>query len=1064
MNIFGFQLGDKVNFPIISDSNINVGIKDRGPVIRPELKGFSIPEHKQPANILPVKPNVLSYNTDRGRRGDFIQSEYDLSQVGRVEDTDSYVHQAYLKKIGLLFKEGYEFVGPNPRTIQYIKSRLDQIARATSIPTDELVKAIGSGLIKKSNAFLVKVRKESASGGQPRQVPGKEKLLQPIAGYFIAPPETMLVDADKFGKVRRWKQRMHDGSFKIFAAEDVVHFYFNKKEGLMFGTPTLVPVIDDIRALRKIEENIELLIYQHLFPLFHYQIGSDAQPATITEQGETEIEIARREIQYMPSEGGIVTSHRHNIELIGTENRALRAESYLEHFKKRVFSGLGISAVDMGEGECYDSSTQTLTESGWKFHWAIDHTKEKIATYNPESKRIEFHIANYKYENPYVGKMIKFKNSRVDILVTPNHDMWVCTNDECMWTKMSAKDILAGKAGYKCHLLSTTSFADKANVKLPHKDEISLAAVAGYIAGNEPMWNEPGDFLFLKGRRGTGQEEDIIKVLSDLEIPWTAQKVGNKNCIRIDANTLGGFFKKFTTVEAFSWAENFTLAARKVFACNFTKVAFRKRDSRSGGLEYYMRVTEPLVVDLIQRLLISAGYNCNISEKHSPEIGHFFYLRANLRERKARNRFLNIKRDVSEVDYSGIIYCYNVPNHLFVTRRNKLITIQGNTANRATSDNMSQNLVDSVKDIQRTLECQVNDFLVSELLLESNFGSDVLNQEHKVFLKFKEIDLDHQIKKENHHADLFAKNAITIHEARIGMGRQPFDIPTSLEAQEIEDLAEQFPEWHSTFWKLIDEPKALIQAVDEPFTPAAKAAAASRSTSVTETQRVEAGEEQLQAEERRAKTAAANKPQAKTTDFLTPKYNDLESDLVEMVNKNGFDFFLFRQLAISTQDSMSKDLNSRASAAFMRGYKELNSDSNQQIDASIRSRSKIQQRIDFYIERLIRDTINAVDRQSIADLSKGDRIHRVKAVFDSFRFRNKFMEDVEIRKAHNLGFLEAARDLKFSEWRIAAPEDSCDKCKNASADSHSIQSSFDLEEIPPLHASARAEIEVFNKE
>jgi hypothetical protein len=322
-------------------------------------------------------------------------------------------------------------------------------------------------------------------------------------------------------------------------------------------------------------------------------------------------------------------------------------------------------------------------------------------------------------------------------------------------------------------------------------------------------------------------------------------------------------------------------------------------------------------------------------------------------------------------------------------------------------------------------------------------------------------------------ADQFSKNVITIHEAREGSGRQPFSIPTAEEIEKAKAIEEDFPEWFATAWKLIEEPKALIQSIDEPFTPAAKAAAASRATSVTEQQRTEAGEEQMKAKEREAKAQAAGRTERakaagkvakKKQDFLVPKYNDLEHDLVEMVNKNSYDFFLFRQLAISTGDAMVRDLKSRAMAAFMSGYTSLNQNTRHQAEASMKSRGKIESRVEFYVNRLMRDTVNAVDRQNIADLSKSDRIQRVKAVFDSFRFRNRFMEDVEIRKAHNLGFLEAAKDKGFTKWKIVAPVDSCEICKNASAQSQSLDVSFELEEIPPLHPNARAEIEVLEEE
>jgi len=1063
MNLFGLQIGNspKVDFPIVPDTNIRLALSDGAPVIRPELKGMVVPENKKPTNIPPIRPNVLQYHSDRRKRGTFIEAEYDLYQIGRVEDTDSYVHQAFLKKVGLLFKEGYELVGGNPKTIQYVKLRLEQVARATGVPTEELIKSIGSGLIKKSNAFLVKVRKESASGGRKRRVPGTNTELEQIAGYFIAPPETMEVDADEFGKIRRWKQRMPDGRYKFFNAQDVVHFYFNRKDGLIFGTPTLIPVVDDIRALRKIEENIEMLVYQHLFPLFHYKIGTDDMPAGMNEYGESEIEVARKQIQYMPSEGGIVTSHRHDVKLIGTENRALRAEQYLEHFKKRVFSGLGISAVDMGEGECYDESTQTLTENGWKFHWAIDHTKERIATFNPITRKIEFHIANYKYEAPYLGPMVKFKNKYVDLMVTPSHEMWVFDNHDANWKKMYALDVAKGKAGWKAMFLETVAFWDEALFcQLPHEDERSLAYLAGYISSLGTLKEES---IVISNRNGSIKLANVCEILSSLEIPWTAQEgTGKWKYLKISADEMQGFFKQFLTNDFYAFAEKFSLPARKLFVHSYVAGTFSHAAEKIHNTYYTKNFTNKIEVDKVQRLIMSAGYKSLFVEKHSKELGHHFYCRATLSEKNRHCRTIYPKRDVSIVQHQGVIYCYNVPNHLFVTRRGMSVTIQGNTANRATSDNMSRNLIDSVKDVQRTIECQFTEFVVNELLLESNFGPDVLDQENAVHLKFKEIDLDHQIKQENHYADLFNKNSITIHEARVGMGRQPFLIPTQEEIETEENIELKYPEWFATNWKLFKEPEALIKATDEPYSPAAKAAVASRATSMTEKDRQETGEEQVNAQERVEKARAKNRVVAKDS-FLTSRFKDLESDLVQMVDKDKFDRGMFRQLAFSTRDSMVRELKSRSMAAFSKGYSSLNQNVLQQVHASIKSRSKISSRVDFYIDRLLQDTMKAVDRQNIADLSKSDKIHRVKAIFDSLRYRNRFIEDVEVCKAQNLGLLEAAKDLGFAKWRLNAPENACDSCKRLSKRLFDLVN-IDIDEVPPLHANSRSEIEILNEE
>jgi hypothetical protein len=326
-----------------------------------EIQATDIPPPPSPpiSKIKSIGPVTLSYaQAYSGSRGMYSPPEYDLAEIGVIEDVDAYVSQAFQKKLGLMFKEGFSFIGSDRKFLQYYKDRMDQMAQASNIPTSELLRRISASLIRTSNAFLVKVRRDESSGGELRKT-AEGTQLKPVAAYFPAAPETMRVDLDaQTGKINGWRQELPGGSrFKDFRKEDVIHFTINKREGFIFGTPTLTPVIDDIRALRQIEENIELLVHQHLFPLFHYTVGSETAPAGYTEDGRREIDVAKDEIRYMPAEGGIVTPERHTIEIVGAENKALRVETYVEHFKKRVIAGLGISAIDLGEGDTSNRAT-----------------------------------------------------------------------------------------------------------------------------------------------------------------------------------------------------------------------------------------------------------------------------------------------------------------------------------------------------------------------------------------------------------------------------------------------------------------------------------------------------------------------------------------------------------------------------------------------------------------------------------------------------------------------------------------------------------------------------------
>jgi hypothetical protein len=308
-----------------------------------------------------IKSPVLGYR-NYWSRDSFQPGEYDLAEISRAADTDSYLARAFKKKTGLLMKEGYRFVGKNKNTIRYIKRRIAQVEQATSVPFKLLLREISSDLIKFSNAFIVKVRNKKASGGAVRKIPSK--TLQPVAGYFRVPPETMYFKRNMQGHVIKYQQKIlrplvspKTGKWPEWDPEDVIHIYHDRKGGFAVGTPDSVPVLDDVRVLRRMEEDVELLVYQHLFPLYHYIVGTETAPAKVYQDGATEVDLIRAQVEDMPAEGCIVTPERHEVKAIGAQGKALRADPFLEHFKKRVWAGLSMSAIDYGEGSSANRNT-----------------------------------------------------------------------------------------------------------------------------------------------------------------------------------------------------------------------------------------------------------------------------------------------------------------------------------------------------------------------------------------------------------------------------------------------------------------------------------------------------------------------------------------------------------------------------------------------------------------------------------------------------------------------------------------------------------------------------------
>lgn len=75
---------------------------------------------------------------------------------------------------------------------------------------------------------------------------------------------------------------------------------------------------------------------------------------------------------------------------------------------------------------CYDDKTEVYTNNGWKYFKDLQGD-ELILSINPANEKIEWVPFIAKVAYPYKGKMIHFKNRSFDLLVTPDHRMYITT-------------------------------------------------------------------------------------------------------------------------------------------------------------------------------------------------------------------------------------------------------------------------------------------------------------------------------------------------------------------------------------------------------------------------------------------------------------------------------------------------------------------------------------------------------------------------------------------------------------------------------------------------------------
>jgi hypothetical protein len=347
----------------------------------------------------------------------FAEGEYDLTSLFKLMKHEAYFMKAVQKKLSLLMKSGVGIKSENDEMTKYMEARFMMMQLQTGISLTHLVKQISMYLLVCSNAWVVKVRDKDCEVAHSYDLDGKEQA--PVVGLFIPHPTTikprfkykqkgkyyeMVLDKWIYLSVRR-------GIVKEFEPEDVVHFTLYKEDGMVFGTPDVLPVVDDIRTLRKIEEDVQLLIYRDLFPILHYKVENPSMVDHVMQTSE--LDKAKQDLQSILQDGGIATDARHTIEYVGNSSKGLDAKDYLKYFQERVFSGLGVSATDMGmgneiSGNTANSMSKSLTD-------IVRFIQQEIAEQFSEKILLEFALQSPIENSLYPENLPKLVFTEIDL-------------------------------------------------------------------------------------------------------------------------------------------------------------------------------------------------------------------------------------------------------------------------------------------------------------------------------------------------------------------------------------------------------------------------------------------------------------------------------------------------------------------------------------------------------------------------------------------------------------------------------------------------------------------------
>lgn len=314
-----------------------------------------------------VKSPARSYEYTSAVHGDFVPCQYDLKEIARAADVESYIARSINKHREVILKEGWYLEGPEDLT-EYIKKRLFQMEIMSGTSFNDFIRETVNNVVMYGTSFGVLRRDPKRSAGRVIRLHGR--YLKPIAGIFPMDPTCVSVKPDKSGHPKKWKQSVRSiggNTEKIFDGVDVIPFTLDKKTGFSFGTPYILPVLDDVRELRRAEELATFIFARYSNPIIHHTIGNDNHPLKEPlDDGTTELDIARAALDYTSAEGHFVTSWRHDIEVKGSVNETMDAIPLVQYYEQRVMSGLRLSGIDVGKGRDTSKASAVVIQQAVK--------------------------------------------------------------------------------------------------------------------------------------------------------------------------------------------------------------------------------------------------------------------------------------------------------------------------------------------------------------------------------------------------------------------------------------------------------------------------------------------------------------------------------------------------------------------------------------------------------------------------------------------------------------------------------------------------------------------------
>lgn len=364
----------------------------------------------------------------------------------------------------------------------------------------------------------------------------------------------------------------------------------------------------------------------------------------------------------------------------------------------------------MNSWGCYDEETEVLTLQGWKRFRALAEG-ELVATLNPVTHELEYQRPTKTHRYRFDGEMYKFGGRDIDLMVTPNHNMYVCPRGKDEEDAQNWKRVRADECNPSVAMKKNANWnGEEVGFKEIGKHRIPMdiwLEFLGYFLSEGSAWSGKQKRTRRRRDKTTGKNVAVLG-------RTTTQRAYNVSVFQSKpegVKVIGKFLKKFP-IKFFptdhGWSANNKALYQELAGLGKAPAKYIPEDVKSlsrrqlgilyqammlgdgsvsfgetGAKRTYYTSSKRLADDF-QELLLKIGYAGDIS--FTDRVGrvnakgttrHVEY-RVGIKHRALTPVTSKGYRPLL-VPYHGDVHCVTVPNHTLYVRRNGKAVWCGNS-------------------------------------------------------------------------------------------------------------------------------------------------------------------------------------------------------------------------------------------------------------------------------------------------------------------------------------------------------------------------------------------------